>query len=40
MADAARQPDLGERNRRLGIVLVGWILALAIASLIVIWVRN
>jgi len=40
MADAARQPDLGERNRRLGMFLVGWILALAIVSLIVIWVRN
>jgi hypothetical protein len=32
--------DLGQRNRRVAMILLGWIALLAIASLIVIWVRN
>lgn len=32
--------DLGQRNRRVAMILLGWIALLSIASLIVIWVRN
>lgn len=32
--------DLRQRNRRLGMLLAGWIVLLAAASLAVIWIRN
>lgn len=35
-----RPTGLGQRNRRVAMILLGWIALLSIASLIVIWVRN
>jgi hypothetical protein len=34
------RPDFRQRNRRVAVLLLGWIALLSVASLIVIWTRN
>lgn len=39
MEGIGSRPDLRQRNRRVGALLLVWIVALSLASLIVAWVR-
>lgn len=40
MSSLENPHDLGQRNQRTALYLVGWIALLVVTSIIVIWVRN